>query len=158
MIGWEEIAQAALLPGAIAQHWHSDLVVQAARQGAQAILSPAWCAYLDMKYHPGEKLGLQWAGCVDVRQSYAWEPAALFADLPESAILGVEAPLWSETLETIADLEYQLLPRLAGIAEIGWSPGEGRSWDEYRRRLGAHAPRLRRLGVNFYPAPEVDWR
>jgi hexosaminidase len=158
MIGWEEIAQAALLPGAIAQHWHNDLVVHAARQGAQAILSPAWCAYLDMKYHPGEKLGLQWAGCVDVRQSYAWEPAALFPDLPESAILGVEAPLWTETLETIADLEYQLLPRLAGIAEIGWSPKEGRSWDEYRLRLGAHAPRLRRLGVNFYPAPEVAWR
>jgi hexosaminidase len=49
-------------------------------------------------------------------------------------------------------------PRLIGIAELGWSSASGRSWAEYRTRLGTHGLRLRTLGVRFHPAPEVPWR
>ena len=72
-------------------------------------------------------------------------------------MLGVEAPLWSETLTTLADVEYMAFPRLLGIAEIGWSPRAGRSWNEYRGRLAAQGPRLEAMGVGFYRAPEVPW-
>ena len=73
-------------------------------------------------------------------------------------ILGVEAPLWSETLLTLTDIEYMAFPRLIGIAEIGWSPQQGRSWDEYRLRLGAQAARLEALDVTFYHSPQVPWQ
>ncbi|HEX7394624.1 MAG TPA: family 20 glycosylhydrolase, partial [Anaerolineaceae bacterium] len=73
-------------------------------------------------------------------------------------ILGIEAPLWSETLRTIKDIEYMAFPRLPGLAELGWSPLAGRNWNEYRLRLGAAGERLTAMDVNFYRAPEVDFR
>jgi hexosaminidase len=158
VVGWEEIAEADLPAPAIVQHWHGNLARRAVEQGAQVILSPASRAYLDMKYHPSTRFGLGWAGCVEVQHAYAWDPATQVPGLPASAILGVEAPLWSETLRTLDDVEFMTFPRLAGLAEIGWSPAEGRDWDEYKIRLGAHGPRLAAMGVNFYRSPLVPWQ
>jgi hexosaminidase len=157
MVGWEEIAQADLSPTSIAQHWHSELARRAVQQGTKIIMSPASRAYLDMKYDASTPLGLTWAGYIDVETAYTWDPAAQVAGVSESDVLGMEAPLWSETLETLADVEFMAVPRLPGYAEIGWSAVEGRSWDEYRLRLGAHGPRLAAMGVNFYRSPEVPW-
>jgi hexosaminidase len=157
MVGWEEIAQADLSPTSIAQHWSSELAQRAVQQGARVVMSPASRAYLDMKYDESTSLGLRWAGYIDVQTAYAWDPAAQLAGVSENDVLGVEAPLWSETLETLADVEFMAFPRLPGYAEIGWSPAEGRSWDEYRLRLAAHGPRLAAMGVNFYQSPEVPW-
>jgi hexosaminidase len=111
-----------------------------------------------MKYDPATGLGLTWAGTIDVERAYAWDPATQLDGLSEASILGVEAPLWSETLETLEDVEFMAFPRLAGHAEIGWSPARERHWDEYRVRLGAHGPRLRIMGVSFYASPLVPWQ
>jgi hexosaminidase len=157
MVGWEETAQADLSPTSIAQHWSSDLAQRAVQQGAKVVMSPASRAYLDMKYDESTPLGLRWAGYIDVQTAYAWDPATQVAGVSESDVLGVEAPLWSETLETLADVEFMAFPRLPGYAEIGWSPLEGRSWDDYRLRLAVHGPRLAAMGVNFYRSPEVPW-
>ena len=150
MLAWEEAARIELAPGSAVQHWHSEMAARAVEQGAQVIMSPAAHSYLDMKYDDSTPLGLNWAGNVSVEQAYTWDPATVQPGIPEAAILGVEAPLWSETVRTRADLEYLVFPRLLGIAEIGWSPAAGRSWDEYRQRLADHAVRLEALGVNFY--------
>jgi hexosaminidase len=72
-------------------------------------------------------------------------------------ILGVEAPLWSETLKSLDDLEYMAFPRILGFAEMGWTPQSLRNWYEYRLRLGAQGPRMEALGINFYNTPEIDW-
>jgi hexosaminidase len=69
----------------------------------------------------------------------------------------VEAPLWSETLETIDDIEYLAFPRILGYAELGWTPQVERNWNEYKLRLATHGPRLEALGVNFYKSPEISW-
>jgi hexosaminidase len=76
----------------------------------------------------------------------------------EASILGVEAPLWSETLATMRDVEYMAFPRLAGAAEIAWSPKANRTWDEYKVRLAAQAQRWSALGINAYWSPTVPWR
>lgn len=159
-IGWEEIAQAQLLPGSIVQHWNLDagLAAQAVQQGAKVIMSPADKAYVDMKYQASTALGQDWAGLINVETGYAWDPADMVPGVAEKDILGVEAPLWSETLKNLDDLEYMAFPRILGIAEIGWSPQAGRDWSEYRTRLAAQGPRLQALGVNFYPSPEVPWQ
>ena len=60
-----------------------------------------------------------------MQTSYAWDPATFVADVAEDDILGVEAPIWSETLETMQDVEQMAFPRLLSIAEIGWSPMAG---------------------------------
>ena len=157
VIGWEEIAQARLTPGALVQHWHTDQALAGARQGAKVIMSPASRSYLDMKYDAGSPLGLDWAGFIEVRDSYAWDPVSQVPGLAERDVLGVEAPIWTETIATRAALDVMLFPRLLSIAEIGWSPAPGRAWEEYRLRLAAHGPRLRALGVEFHLSGQVPW-
>ena len=163
--GWDEVAEVdlTLTPGAVVQVWRPQTpetaahVAEAVRAGARLVLSPAEHVYLDMKYDSTTALGLAWAGPSDVRDAYAWDPATLVAGVPEAAVLGVEAPLWSETLDSIRDVEFMAFPRLAGVAEIGWSPRAVRDWETYRVRLGAHGPRWVALGVNFHRAPGVPW-
>jgi hexosaminidase len=159
MIGWEEIAQARLLPTSVAQHWNpgEGFAGQAVQQGMKVIMSPADKAYIDMKYDPSTPLGLDWAGIINVETAYSWDPATMVTGVTENNILGVEAPLWSETLITLDDIEYMAFPRLLGYAEIGWSPQAGRNWNEYKLRLTTHGPRLEALGVNFYKSPEISW-
>ena len=156
-IGWDEIAHAALQPSTIIQYWRPDASITPP-PSTKLILSPANRIYLDMKYHEDTVLGLNWAGNVDVPAAYEWNPATLLANVPETAILGVEAPIWSETLVTMDDLEYMAFPRLAGVAEVAWSPQDGRQWTEFRTRLGAQAPRWTALGINAYWSPTVEWR
>jgi hexosaminidase len=167
LIGWEEIVQAPPLPpGTLAQHWSpatgsepgTELAREAVAQGVKLVMSPANHAYLDMKYDENTPLGLSWAGFVEVRDSYEWDPATIVDGVGENDVEGVESALWSETLEDISDIEFMAFPRLPGIAEIGWSPRTGRNWDEYRLRLAAQAPRWEIEGVNFYRSPQVPWR
>ncbi len=123
MIGWEEIAKTKLRRTSVAQHWHDPaLARRAVEQGAKLVMSPATKAYLDMKYTPSSPLGHTWAGMTSVRDAYAWDPATQVPGVRERDILGVEAPLWSETAATQADVDYLVFPRLLGHAEIAWSP------------------------------------
>jgi hexosaminidase len=159
VVGWEEIAQARLLPDSIVQHWNLDagMAAQAVSQGVRVIMSPADKAYLDMKYQATTTLGNDWAGYITLETGYSWDPAALIDGITEKNILGVEAPLWSETVTNMDDLEYMAFPRVLGYAEIGWTRQAGRDWNEYKTRLAAQGPRLEALGVHFYPSPEVTW-
>ncbi len=150
MLAWEEAARIDLAPGSVVQHWHNEMAQRAAEQGALVIMSPAAHAYLDMKYDDTTALGLSWAGNVSVEKAYDWDPATIQPGIPAEAILGIESPLWTETVRTRDDLDYLIFPRLLGHAEIGWSAAEGRYWNEYRQRLAGHAPRLEAMGVNFY--------
>jgi hexosaminidase len=158
MIGWGDIAPARLSPTTIVQHWRPEASHVAAARGVRFILSPASKSYLDMKYDKTTVLGLNWAGEIEVRTAYEWDPVSVLASHPAEAILGVEAPLWSETLKTIADLEYMTFPRLPAVAEVAWSPAAARQWEEFAPRLAAHGPRWSALGVNFYRSPQVPWR
>lgn len=158
MIGWDEIAAAKLLPTTVVQYWRPNAsAAPAARQRAKFIMSPAHKVYLDMKYDSSTTLGQKWAAYIEVRTAYGWDPATLLADVRETDILGVEAPLWSETMVTIADVEYMAFPRLAAVAEVGWTPQGGRNWEDFRIRLAAQAPRWSALGVNFHRSPQIPW-
>jgi hexosaminidase len=157
MVGWDEIAAARLLPTTIVQHWRPDGAPgQAVAEGAKVIMSVANRAYLDMQYDTSSPIGLHWAAYIDVPDAYQWDPAAVAKEIPETSLLGVEAPLWSETAANMRDVEWLAFPRLAAIAEIGWSRGE-RQWPEFAARLGAQEPRWTALGINFHRSPKVPW-
>ena len=157
MIGWGEIATANIAPRTIVQHWTRDSSYLHAQRGGKLILSPGPHAYLDMKYDSATILGLRWAGLIDLRTAYDWNPTALLPGVAESSILGLEAPLWAETLVTRQDYEYMAFPRLAAIAELAWSSPTRVGWDDFRRRIGAHGARLAALGVNFARVPGIPW-
>lgn len=158
MIGWDEIASAPVAAGTIVQHWQPEAsTAAAAAAGARIIMSIASRAYLDMKYDRDTAIGLAWAGTVGVRTAYDWDPGSVVNGVPEAALLGVEAPLWTETVANIRDAEFLAYPRLAAIAEVGWSRAGRRAWEDFRRRLAAQAPRWTALGINFYRSPEIPW-
>jgi hexosaminidase len=160
LMGWAEISKARLDPGTVAEYWsfsdHGVSETNAVAQGAKIVEAPANHAYLDQKYTAATTLGLTWAGHIEVMDAYVWDPTD-GGRVSDSQVLGVEAPLWSETLHTMADIEYLAWPRMAGIAEIGWTPKSERSWAAYKGRLANQAPRWNALHVNFYRSPQVAW-
>jgi hexosaminidase len=158
MVGWEEVGAAHLRPTSIAQQWKSDSTPPAVSLGAKLILSPATKTYLDMKYNAGTELGLDWAARIELRAAYDWDPVTYLKGVQESSIVGVEAALWSETVQNITGAEYLTMPRLPALAEVGWSASSVRDWESFRRRIALHAPRWRLLGVNYYPSPQVEWQ
>ena len=98
-------------------------------------MSPASKAYLDMQYDSTTRLGLHWAAYIEVDSAYIWDPATLAPGVKKDNIIGIEAPLWTETITNMDEIEYMVFPRLPGYAEIGWTPASSRSWDEYKVRL-----------------------
>jgi hexosaminidase len=157
MVGWQEINAADIDPTSMLQWWHGDGTDVADAAPGQLIVSPAQRVYLDMKYHPGSPVGLDWAAIVPLRDAYDWEPTTMVPGLDPAAIVGIEAPLWAETIADMGDVEYLAFPRLAAIAELAWSREGDIDWDEFRERIAAHGLRWTALGVNFYRAPEVEW-
>jgi hexosaminidase len=159
MIGWEEIAQANIGSEIITQYWklskYADLAVE---KESKLIMSPAHKAYLDMSYDSTSRLGLHWAAYIEVDSAYQWNLSTQLKEIEKQSILGIEAPLWSETIATIDELEYLAFPRLPGYAELGWSQETNRSWEEYRVRLGNHGARMKEMGIDFYRSPRVTWK
>ncbi|MBK9927305.1 MAG: beta-N-acetylhexosaminidase [Anaerolineales bacterium] len=155
-VGWAEIGEADLDSRTLAQHWQGAAYQDAKKQGCKVILSPGNKTYLDMKYDETFPLGLNWAGYISVKDSYDWEPGSYMDQLEENDILGLEMPIWSETLVTMKDIELMAFPRLPGLAELAWSP-KNLGWEEYKVRLAKHGKHMERLNINFFKSPDVDW-
>ncbi len=158
-IGWDDIAISDIKAGFIVQHWASIKNAEmAVGKGAKVLMSPAKKAYLDMKYDSTTALGLSWAGYIEVDSAYMWDPANLIPGVSKDKIVGIEAPLWSETVTNMDEIEFMTFPRLPGYAEIGWTMPSQRSWDEYKYRVGKHGERFRTMGINFYPSKLIPWQ
>ncbi|WP_028569134.1 beta-N-acetylhexosaminidase [Salinispora tropica] len=161
VVGWHQLAPAAHSEGRVLQWWGTDGVdpttADAVRRGARLILSPGNHAYLDMKYTSDTPIGHDWAGLIDVRRAYDWDPATRVTEVPAEAVLGVEAPLWTESVTSLAEIEFMLLPRLPAIAELGWSPRATHDWAAFRTRLAGHGPRWTAAGIAFHRSPEIPW-
>jgi hexosaminidase len=157
MIGWDEIAKAKLVPTTLVHVWRDDSLTAKLRPGGKFVMSPAKRTYLHMKYHAGTELGLSWAALISVRESYDWDPATFEKGMSERDIVGVEAPLWSETIRNISAAEFLAIPRLPALAEVGWTPQSVRNWESFRDRLAAQGPRWNYLGVNYYRSAEIAW-
>lgn len=166
-VAWHEMGSAAnIAEGTIGQYWgkttpegtHAQEAVHFVERGGALLMSAANVTYLDMKYSADFPLGLTWAAIIDVCAAYEWEPTAIL-DVPEAAILGVEAPMWSETTRTIEEVEQMVFPRAAAQAEVAWSPREApeRVWDSFRVRVGSLAPLWKAEGIDFHPAEEIPW-
>lgn len=158
VIGWDEIALSTLKPNTVAQWWanvkNAGLAVN---QGAKILMAPAAKAYIDMQYNRETPLGLHWAGYLEVDSAYIWDPADIAPGIVKENVIGVEAPLWTETISKMDDIEYMVFPRLPGYAEIGWTPTSDRTWDNYKIRLAKQGERFKAMDINFYKSVLVPW-
>jgi hexosaminidase len=155
MIGWDEILEGGLTPGAAVMSWRGmEGGLAAARAGHDVVMSPTTHCYFDYAQArgPGEPESI--GGFIPLATVYAFEPVppALPAG-KRGHILGAQANLWSEFLWTLQDVEYRAFPRAAALAEVLWSPAGAASFPEFERRLEVHTPRLAALGVNFRRSP-----
>ncbi|WP_442929392.1 beta-N-acetylhexosaminidase [Micromonospora sp. WMMC273] len=161
VVGWHQLAPAEHVDGRVLQWWGTNgddpETADAVRRGARLILSPGNHAYLDMKYAPDTPIGHDWAGLIDVRRAYEWDPASHVRGVPAEAVLGVEAPLWTESVTTLAEVEFMLFPRLPAVAELGWSPRETHDWSGFRSRLAGQGPRWTTAGITFHQSPDIPW-
>jgi hexosaminidase len=158
LIGWHEMGRSRDLPrGTIGQYWSYRVPQEGAaehtlafvEQGGRVILSPADAIYVDHKYDESTELGLAWAnGPTSIADSYEWQPDGIIEGLGDAAILGIEAPLWTETLSTVEQLETMAFPRLASAAEHAWSPKGPRVYADFEPRLAAFTEYLDRLGIH----------
>lgn len=133
--------------------------------GADVIISLATQLYLDTKYieestdaaqrERQDRVGMRQDvyGQGTVEESYNWDPTTVMAELPVNRIAGVEAAIWCETIEGEDDLFFQLLPRLAGVAEKAWS--DHREWDDYRARLAQQPQLWDAMGLTYFRSSVV---
>ena len=135
----------------------ADNAKLAQEQGNQVLMSPAKKAYLDMQYDSTTRIGLHWAAYIELDSAYLWDPANYTEGISKKDILGVEAPLWTETVVNRDDLEYLVFPRLAAIAEVAWTPTEKRNWESFKKRIAIQGKRWELRDINFYKSPKVEW-
>lgn len=174
-VGWHEMGRSTRLPeGTVGQYWSfrtprdaaADETLSFVRGGGAVIMSPADVAYLDIVYEAGDPIGQDWAdGPTDLRSAYEWDPARVVPGLGDTHILGVEAPVWTETIASIEEVEEMVFPRLAAVAEIGWSPAPAdtaevvtaRRFEDFSSRVAQLAEHWDALGTSYRKVDGVRW-
>lgn len=137
IIGWDEILDGDINQSATVMSWRGvEPGIKAAMSGHNVVMSPTTYAYFD--YYQTEKRDSEpglIGGFLPVEKSYSFEPLpdTLSADV-HSRIIGVQANLWTEYIPYPNLAEYQLLPRLAAIAEVQWSDGK-KDFPGFKERL-----------------------
>ena len=156
LIGWDEILEGGLAPGATVMSWRGiQGGIDAARAGHDVVMAPNEWTYFD-KYqstaHDREPLAI--GGFLPVDTVYAFEPVPAALDASQARrVLGAQAQLWTEYIPTPKQAEYMVFPRLAALAEVLWTPRERKDLPGFRARLARHLPRLDALDVNHRRDP-----
>ncbi|MEP0848246.1 MAG: family 20 glycosylhydrolase [Phycisphaerae bacterium] len=156
LIGWDEILEGGLAPNATVQSWRGMAgAVAAASAGHDVIASPTSHCYLDYPQRP-DPAAPGWMGFIDLEKAYSFDP--LPAALPAAKskhIQGVEGNIWTERAPQ-PRVDWQVFPRLAALAEVGWSPASMRDFADFSRRMRTHYRRLDALGVEYFvPLPQL---
>lgn len=152
IIGWDEILEGELAPGATVMSWRGvEGGLQAAKLGHDAIMTPSTHFYFDYCQSDtpeNEPLGI--GGYIPVEKCYSYEPfTPEMTDEEKGHILGVQANLWTEYIKTPEHLEYMLLPRAAALSEVQWCAPENKSYDRFLKSMKHYADIYDALGYNY---------
>jgi hexosaminidase len=150
LIGWDEILEGGLAPQATVMSWRGIVGgIAAARSGHDVVMSPTSNCYFD--YYQADPRGrpLAFGGYLPLQRAYEYNPTpdSLTADEARH-ILGVQGNLWSEYMPEPARVEYMAFPRIAAMAENGWSQKEAKSWPDFLARLERQFERYAALHIN----------
>ena len=157
LVGWDEILDGGLAPGATVMSWRGEAGgVKAAAAGHDVVMTPERETYLDYwqadPKRPGFREPMGVRDVTTLARVYAYDP--LPAALPASGahrVLGSQAQVWTEYMPTPRDVEYMAWPRLAALAEGLWTPRDRKDYGAFERRLPADLARLQVQDVNYRP-------
>ncbi len=153
IIGWDEILEGGLAPNATVMSWRGDKGgIAAAQLGHDVIMTPgSGGLYFDHAQSKSPQEPLSIGGYAPLEKTYAYNPvpSALNAEQAKH-VIGVQANVWTEYITTTAKVEYAVLPRLMALAEVGWTPANGKDFTNFsQQRLPRHLARLDATGTNF---------
>lgn len=156
LIGWDEILEGGLAPGAAVSSWRGYAGgIAAAEAGHDVVMCPEQQVYLDHRQAGGEDEPMPIGYVRTLEDVYRFEPVP--PKLSEEAaahVLGAQANVWTEVMEDQSRVDYQTFPRLAAFAEVVWSrlpQPEERDYADFEARMTAHYRRLDALGVDYRP-------
>ena len=138
LIGWDELLGCDVDVTSTIMSWRgAEPGAKAAKLGHDVIMTPNSPMYFD--HYQTDKTNnepLSIGGNSPTEKVYAFEPVA--ADLtPEEAkhILGVQANVWTEYIYSTQHVEYQILPRMAALAEVQWLQPDQKDFDAFKERV-----------------------
>jgi hexosaminidase len=156
LIGWDEILEGGLAPGAAVSSWRGYAGgIAAARAGHDVVMCPEQQVYFDHRQAEGdEPFPIGYVRTLHDVYRFEPVPAQLAGTEQARHVLGAQANLWTEVVRDQRRADYQTFPRLAAFAEVVWSrlpePAE-RDLAGFDRRMAAHYARLDALGVAYRP-------
>jgi hexosaminidase len=155
---WDEVGGSRLPTDVAINSWRGYRGgIDALRDGHDVVVCPEHEVYLDHRAAPGLDEPAPVGTVHTLEDVYRFEPvtdqvAEAAAEPGAGTVLGAQAQLWSEQLDSPRRVDYAAFPRLAAFAEVVWSPREARDWPGFDRRLrGAHLDRLDAAGVEYRP-------
>ncbi|MCS3734543.1 glycoside hydrolase family 20 protein [Mucilaginibacter dorajii] len=150
IIGWDEILEGGLTPGATVMSWTGEEGgIAAAKQHHDAIMTPEKYVYLDyfQSLYPAEPIA--GGGYTPLSKVYNYEPITKELTGDEAKyIKGVQANAWSEYMASPAQAERQLFPRMLALAEVAWTDKANKNYNGFLKRLRYQHPMLQRLDIN----------
>lgn len=154
LIGWDEILEGGLAPGAAVMSWRGmDGGIAASKSNHDVVMAPGSHTYLD--HSPTrEKAHEPLSICcyLPIDTVYAFEPVpASLTPAEATHILGAQAQLWTEYISTPKHLEYMAYPRMSALSEVLWTGRSRRDFADFMQRLRVHATRLDALDVHYRP-------
>jgi len=158
LIGWDEILEGGLAPGAAVMSWRGYRGgIAAAKEGHDVVMAPTTYTYFDFyQTRDIRREPLAIGGFLPIDSVYVFEP--LPPELsPEEArhVLGAQAQHWTEYMPTSRQVEFMAFPRLGALAEAVWTPIERKNLGDFKARLPSYLSRLGSYGVN-YRRPRPD--
>ena len=151
LLGWDEILEGGLAPGATVMSWRGVKGgLEASEAGHDVVMTPNSHCYFD--YYQGDQDAepLAWGGNLPLSKVYQFDPVVEGMSQEQAKhVLGGQANLWTEYVPSKAQAEYMTYPRLAALAEAVWSSKENRNWDDFSNRVGSLFQRYGIMGVNY---------
>lgn len=153
LIGWDEILEGGLAPEATVMSWRGEEGgIKSARMGHDVVMTPGGYMYFDFYQADPKTQPYAIGGYTPIKRAYSYNPVPVDSLTAEESkhILGVQANTWTEYIKDEKHLEYMMFPRALAVAEIGWTPQEDRSWEDFKPRMNANIPVLQRMGINTF--------
>ena len=151
IIGWDEILDGTLAPGATVMSWRgTEGGIRAAELGFDVVMTPNSHLYFDYyQSRERDKEPLCIGGYVPVEKVYSYEPYEGMAPGTEDHILGVQANLWTEYIGTDEFLEYMLLPRMCALSEVQWCNADRKDYTRFDSSLDHTFKMLDVMGYTY---------
>ena len=152
LIGWDEILEGGLAPGATVMSWRGVKGgITAARAGHDVVMAPTTHTYFDYYQADSEREPLAIGGLLPLEKVYAFDPVSQLTPDQEKHVLGVQGQIWTEYIKTQEHLEYMTFPRACALAEVAWTPPNQRNFARFCERLSVHLQRLTYENIHFRP-------